>query len=193
MVDKLPLSVYSRLHVLPSIATPFDLVPPSFIIVGVCLQPQSSRFVICSTVRHDASKMTKTSHISQSSLQFAASSRHWILYEGVLALDMTIFVGWHCEYDRLWYIPLWAKILKQKMTISRDLERSRTHLNMFWDHKNIIEKDGSVCFEWGGLFLLQTLDLFVRRTINAKCNKSSYLGNQSSNDKARTHPKLAMT
>ena len=120
---------------------------------------------------HDASKMTKTSHISQSSLQFAASSRHWILYEGVLALDMTIFVGWHCEYDRLWYIPLWAKILKQKMTISRDLERSRTHLNMFWDHKNIIEKDGSVCFEWGGLFLLQTLDLFVRRTINAKCNK----------------------
>ena len=64
---------------------------------------------------------------------------------------------------------------------------------MFRDHNNIIEKDGSVRFERGGLFLLLTPDLFVRRMIHAKCNKLSYLDNQSSNDEARTCPELAMT
>ena len=64
---------------------------------------------------------------------------------------------------------------------------------MFRDHNNIIEKDGSVRFERGGLFLLLTPDLFVRRMIHAKCNKSSYLGNESSNDEARTQPELGRT
>jgi len=65
---------------------------------------------------------------------------------------------------------------------------------MFRDHNNIIEKDGSVRFERGGLFLLLTPDLFVRRMIHAKCNKKlSYLDNQSSNDEARKHSELAMT
>ena len=64
---------------------------------------------------------------------------------------------------------------------------------MFRDHNNIIETDGSVGFERGGLFLLLTPDLFVRRMIHAKCNKLSYLSNQSSNDEARTCPELAMT
>ena len=66
--------------------------------------------------------MLKRSHISQLSLQFAAFSRHWIVYEGVLVLYMTIFEGWHCEYDRLWYGILLVKILKQKMTISHEVE-----------------------------------------------------------------------
>ena len=132
------------------------------------------------------------SHLTQSSLQSTTPPCRWIVYEEVLALDMTIFHN-HCQYDRLWYCILRVKILKRKMTISREAEGNMMRLKMLWDHNNIVEKDGSVCFEWGGLFLLQTLDLFVRRTINAKCNKSSYLGNQSSNDKARTHPKLAMT
>ena len=140
-----------------------------------------------------ASKTVKASHTSQLSLQFTASSCHWIVYEGVLALDTTIFDGWHCEYDHLWYGILRVKILKWKMTISHKVEWSRSSLNMFRDHNNILEKDASVRFERGVLFLLQTLDLFVRRTIHAKCNKSSYLGNQSSNDEARTCPELALT
>ena len=137
--------------------------------------------------------MLKRSHISQLSLQFTASSCHWIVYEGVLALDTTIFDGWHCKYDRLWYCILWVKILKWKMTISHKVEWSRRRLKMFRDHTNIVEKDASVRFEHGDLFLLQTLDLFVWRTIHAKCNKSSFLGNQGSNDEARTCPELAMT
>ena len=64
---------------------------------------------------------------------------------------------------------------------------------MFRDHKNIAEKDAGVRFERWGLFLLLSPDLFVRRTIHAKCNKSSYLGNESSNDEARTHPELGKT
>ena len=138
-------------------------------------------------------KMTKWSYFSQFSLQFTASLCHWIVYEGVLALDTTIFDGWHCEYDHLWYGILRVKILKWKMTISHEVEWSRSSLKMFRDHNNILEKDASVRFERGMLFLLQTPHLFVQRTIHAKCNKLSYLSNQSSNDEARTCPELAMT
>jgi len=83
------------------------------------------------------------------------------VYEGVLVLDMTIFNGWHCKYDRLWYCLLRVKILKRKMTISREAEGPMMRLKMFRDHNNIVEKDASVRFELGDLFLLQTLDLFV--------------------------------
>ena len=138
-------------------------------------------------------KMTKWSYFSQFSLQFTASLCHWIVYEGVLALDTTIFDGWHCEYDHLWYGILRVKILKWKMTISHEVEWSRSSLKMFRDHNNILEKDASVRSERGMLFLLLTLHLFVQRTIHAKCNKLSYLSNQSSNDEARTCPELAMT
>ena len=117
-----------------------------------------------------ASKTVKASHISQLSLQFTASSCHWIVYEGVLALDKTIFDGCHCVYGRLWCCILWVKFLKWKMTISHEVERSRRHANMFWDHNNILEKDGSIWFEWGVILILQTPDLFVRHTIHAKCN-----------------------
>ena len=79
------------------------------------------------------------------------------------------------------------------MTISHEVESPRRQLNMFRDYNNILEKDASVKFEREVLFLLQTLNSFVRRTIHAKWNKSSYLGNQSSNDEARTHPELVMT
>ena len=96
-----------------------------------------------------ASKTVKASHISQFSLQFTASSCHWIVYEGVLALDTTIFDGCHCEYGRLWYCILWVKFLKWKMTISHKVERSRRHANMFWDHNNIVEKDVNIWFERG--------------------------------------------
>ena len=54
----------------------------------------------------------KRSHLTIIILQFTASSCHWIVYEGVLALDTTIFDGWHCEYDHLWYGILRVKILK---------------------------------------------------------------------------------
>ena len=138
-------------------------------------------------------KKTKWSYFSQFSLQFTASLRHWIVYEGVLALGTTIFDGWHCEYNHFWYGILRVKILKWKMTISHEVEWSRSSLKMFRDHNNILEKDASVRSERGMLFLLLTLHLFVQRTIHAKCNKLSYLSNQSSNDKARTCPELAMT
>ena len=138
-------------------------------------------------------KMTNWSYISQLSLQFATSLCHWIVNEGVLALDTTIFDGWHCEYDYLWYGILRVKILKRKMTISHEVEWSTSSLKMFRDHNNIVEKDASVRFERGDLFLLQTLDLFVWWTIRAKCNKSSFLGNQPSNDDARTCPELGKT
>ena len=94
--------------------------------------------------------MVKTSYIRQLSLQFAASSRHWIVYEGVLVLDMTIFDGWHCEYDSLWHCIHWVKIFKRKMTISHEVEWSWSRLKMFRDHNNIIEKGASVRFERGG-------------------------------------------
>ena len=110
------------------------------------------------------------------------------VYGEVLLLYVTIFDDWHCEYDRPWCCKFLVKILKWKMTVSHEVECSRRHVNMFWDHNNILDKDTSVRFERGVLFLLQTLDLFVLRTIHAKCNKSSYLGNQSSNDEARTCP-----
>jgi len=110
------------------------------------------------------------------------------------------FGTWH---DNIQWLASWirsslvcillVKILKQKMTISHEVEWSRRRLKMFRDHNNIIEKDGSVRFERGGLFLLLTPDLFVRRMIHAKCNKLSYLDNQSSNDEARKHSELAMT
>ena len=112
--------------------------------------------------------MVKTSYIRQLSLQFATSSRHWIVYEGVLAFDMTIFNAWHCEYDRRWYCIFWVKIARQKMTISHEVESPRRQLNMFRDYNNILEKDASVRFERWGLFLLLSPDLFVRRTIHAK-------------------------
>ena len=112
--------------------------------------------------------MVKTSYIRQLSLQFATSLRHWIVYEGVLAFDMTIFNAWHCEYYRCWYCIFWVKIARQKMTISHEVESPRRQLNMFRDYNNILEKDASVKFERGVLFLLQTLDLFVRQTIHAK-------------------------
>ena len=138
-------------------------------------------------------KMAKRSHILQSSLQSTTPSCHLTVYEGVLVLYMTIFDDWHCEYDRPWCCLFWVKILKRKMTISHDAEWSRRSLKMFRDYNNILEKDANVRFERGVLFLSQTLDLFVRRTIHAKWNKSSYLDNQSSNDEARAHPGLAMT
>ena len=140
-----------------------------------------------------ASKTVKASHTSQLSLQFTASSCHWIVYGEVLLLYVTIFDDWHCEYDRPWCCKFLVKILKWKMTVSHEVECSRRHVNMFWDHNNILDKDTSVRFERGVLFLLQTLDLFVRQTIHAKCNESSYLSNQRSNDEAGTCPELAMT
>ena len=73
----------------------------------------------------------ETSYIRQLSLQFDSPPRHWIVCEEVLVLDMTIFNGWHCEYIRLWYIPLWVKILEQKMTISHKVEGSSWRLKMF--------------------------------------------------------------
>ena len=111
------------------------------------------------------------------------------------------FGNWHDNirwltlqiWPSLVYCILWVKILKWKMTISHEVEWSRRRLKMFRDHNNIAEKDASVRFERWGLFLLLSPDLFVRRTIHAKCNKSSYLGNESSNDEARTHPELGKT
>ena len=86
-----------------------------------------------------------------------------------------------------------VKILTRKMTISHEGKWSRRRLNMLRDHNNIVEKDVSVWIEKESQFLLLMPDLSVRRRIHNKCSKSSYLGNQSSNDKARAHPRLAMT
>jgi len=132
------------------------------------------------------------SHLTQSSLQSTTPPCRWIVYEEVLALDMTIFHN-HCQYDRLWYCILRVKILKRKMTISREAEGNMMRLKMLWDHNNIVEKDASVRFERGVLFLMQTLNLFVRQRLHNNCYEASYLDNQSSNDEARTCPELAMT
>ena len=87
----------------------------------------------------------------------------------------------------------WVKSLKRKMTISRELERSTKRLKMSRGHNNDVQWDASVRFERGALFLLQMLSLFVRWTIYANRNKSSYLGNESFNDKARTCPEHGRT
>ena len=87
----------------------------------------------------------------------------------------------------------WVKSLKRKMTISRELERSTKRLKMSRGHNNDVQWDASVRFERGALFLLQMLSLFVRWTIYANRNKSSYLGNKSFNDEARTRPEHERT
>ena len=134
-----------------------------------------------------------------------------------MELHFTIFIAIHCIlvsldstrrsfgvwHDNIQCLALrirsslvcifWVKISKRKMTISHKVQGSRKRSNMFWDYNNIVERDMSACFKRGVLFLLITLDLFVRRTIHANYNKSSYLNNQSFNDEARTCPELAMT
>ena len=113
----------------------------------------------------------------KTSIQSTTPLCHWIVNEEVLVLYMTIFNDWHCEYDRPWCCIFWVKISRWKMTISHEVEWSWSRLKMFRDHNNIVEKGASVRFERGDLFLSQTLDLFVRWTIHAKCNNSSLLLN----------------
>ena len=160
------------------------------LIVSLLIENEVNDWHFCAFFQLSALKLAKMELFQKTSIQSTTPLCHWIVYEEVLVLYMTIFDDWHCEYDRPWCCIFWVKISRWKMTISHEVESSRKHLNMFWDYNNILEKDESARFERGVLFLLQTLDLFARWTNHAKYNKSSYLSNQSSNDEARTHPEL---
>ena len=138
-----------------------------------------------------ASKMAETSHFVQISSQFTSTTCHWIVYEEVLALDTTIFDGLHCEYDRLWCSTFWVEMLRWKMTISRKVEWPRRRLNMLRDHSNMVEEDTSVWFEQWELFLLISLDLFVRRTIRTKCNNRHFSATKAPMTKPEHVPSLA--
>jgi len=50
----------------------------------------------------------------KTSIQSTTPLCHWIVYEEVLVLYMTIFDDWHCEYDRPWYCILRVKIRIRK-------------------------------------------------------------------------------
>ena len=132
-----------------------------------------------------------TSSQSTTFLQFTASLCHWIIYKGVLVLDTTIINGWHCKYDRLWYSTFWVEMLRWKMTISREAGGSRRRLNMRRDHNNMVEEDTSIWFEREDLFLLQTLDLFVWRTIRTKCNNRHFSATKAPMTKPEHTPSLA--
>ena len=135
---------------------------------------------------------TKMDAFHNTTINHPASSCHWIMYEGVFALDTTIFDGRH-NNQHSWVSHVLGKILKHKMMISREGERCRRHPKMFWDHTMVMKRESSVGTERGCLFLLLVPDLVFRQTIHVKCDSGRYLSNQSSNDEARTCPKLAMT
>ena len=156
---------------------------------GVRSKTVTLKMVVLGVSRHVTSTMTKIDAFHNTTINHPASSCHWIMYEGVFALDTTIFDGWH-NNQHSWVSHVLGKILTRKMTISHEGKCSRRRLNMLRDHSNIVEKDVGVWIEKESQSLLQTHDLSVRRRIHNKCCNSSYLGNQSSNDEARTHPEL---
>jgi hypothetical protein len=56
--------------------------------------------------------MTQQAQNVQLSLQFTASLCHWIVYEEVLALDLTIINGWHCETIVFGVAHFWVEMLR---------------------------------------------------------------------------------
>ena len=159
---------------------------------GVRSKTVTLKMVFLGVSRHATSTMAKMDAFHNTTINHPASSCHWIMYEGVFALDTTIFDGWH-NNQHSWVSHVLGKILKHKMMISREGERCWRHPKMFWDHTMVMKRESSVGTERGCLFLLLVPDLVFRQTIHVKCDSGRYLSNQSSNDEARTCPKLAMT
>ena len=75
-----------------------------------------------------------------------------------VALFTSKFDSQQCNIDSLWHCLLWVKILKWKMPLSRQLERSKRRLKIPRDKNNAVERDLGVGFEREGLLLLEMLD-----------------------------------
>ena len=147
--------------------TPEDILGFVFIGEGIC----KWQFVDCIIIDHKrscwmlfwgvstlATWMAKMDAFLNTTINHPASSCHWIVYEGVFALDTTIFMVNNAISIVFGFALLWVKILKWKMTISRQLERSKRRLKIPRDNNNAVEKYMGVGFELEGLLLLETLD-----------------------------------
>jgi hypothetical protein len=56
--------------------------------------------------------MADTSHFVHFSSQFTSTTCHWIVYEEVLALDLTIINAWHCETIVFGVAHFWVEMLR---------------------------------------------------------------------------------